>query len=561
MRRGRSDQEETTGRMPLGSTDDAEPRPHRRDPARKREAKWAKSPRGMVSAATARAAEAGARMLQLGGNAVDAAVAAAFCVGVTEPQASGLGGQSMALVHFGESQKSIAVDGSSRAPFAIDPMRLPKKPWRTGLKSTTVPSTPSTLGYLQQRYGRLELKEVLQPSIQAASEGFKVTALMHGLISKQAEGLVADPLAVKRFFRDGKPLAAGQVLVQPELARCLQRLAEQGWEDFYHGQIGQAILDDMQERGGLLTKADLLQVPVPQERPVLAGRYRKYRLATFPPPGAGRALVQILNILETFEPGELDLTEPRTYVILAHTFQNALRDRDQRPVDPDLYLQTKRKRMTDKRYAERIAGRIRRMMPALAEGLPRGETTHLCAADAEGNVVGITQSIELVFGSRRLNPRFGFVYNNYMNTFEHKDMAHPYYLLPGGDPWSSVAPTILFRKGAPYLVLGSPGSERIATSLAQVIMRVVDGKENLDSAVTAPRLHAGKAGQIQIEMKRFDARVLSALQGAGFVIKRRGAYSFYLGCVQAIQLPTKPGKEFFGVADPRRDGHAVGPDQ
>lgn len=523
------------------------------EPYKERQARTARSPYGMVSAGTRQAAEAGAQMLESGGNAVDAAVAAAFSVGVTEPQASGLGGQTMALLYLAEPRKSLAIDGSSRAPFAINPMRLPDKPRTVGLKSATVPSTPATLGYLQQHFGKLKLAEVLQPSIQAAAEGFEVTALLHKMIRREMENLQKDPLAVKRFFSDGKPLAAKKRLVQPELAGCLRRLADEGWEAFYQGRIGQAILDDMQARGGLLTRVDLSQVPLPQERPVLEGRYRTYRLATFPPPGAGRALVEILNILEDFEPGELGLDDPRTYVILAHVFQNALRDRDQRPVDPDLYLQTKKKRMTDKRYAERISGRIRKIMP------PRGETTHLCAADAEGNVVGITQSIELVFGSKRMNPEYGFFYNNYMNTFEYQDMAHPYYLLPGAEPWSSVAPTILFSKKTPFLLLGSPGSERIATSLAQVIMRMVDAGEPLDQAIAAPRLHAGKGGRIQIEKKRFDPRVLAALEEAGFAIKRRGAYSFYLGCVQAIQLPLTRKDEFLGVADPRRDGDAVGP--
>jgi gamma-glutamyltranspeptidase/glutathione hydrolase len=520
---------------------------------KERQARTAQSRYGMVSAATRQAAEAGARMLESGGNAVDAAVAAAFCLAVTEPQASGLGGQTMALLYLAEPRRSVAVDGSSRAPFAINPMRLPAKPRTVGLKSTTLPSTPAALGYLQQHYGRLELKEVLQPSIRAAVEGFEVTALMHRLIRRERKNLLEDPLAVKRFFFQGKPLAANQRLVQPELAGCLRCLADEGWETFYQGRIGQAILDDMQKRGGLLTKADLSQVPLPRERPVLEGRYRKYRLATFPPPGAGRALVEILNILETFEPGELDFGDVRTHVILAHVFQNALRDRDQRPVDPDLYLQTKKKRMTDKRYAERISSRIRKIMP------PRGETTHLCAADAEGNVVGITQSIELVFGSKRTNPEYGFFYNNYMNTFEYQDMAHPYYLLPGAEPYSSVAPTILFSKKTPFLVLGSPGSERISTSLAQVIVRMVDAGEPLEQAVAAPRLHAGKGGQIQIEKKRFDPGVLTALKEAGFTVQKRGAYSFYLGCIQAVQLPLTRKEEFLGVADPRRDGDAVGP--
>jgi gamma-glutamyltranspeptidase/glutathione hydrolase len=315
-----------------------------------------------------------------------------------------------------------------------------------------------------------------------------------------------------------------------------------------------------------LTKVDLSQIPVPQERPVLKGKYRKYSLVTFPPPGAGRALVEILNILEAFEPDVLDLDDPRTYVILAHVFMNALRDRDRRPVDPDLYLQNKRTKMTDKRYAERISERIRKLVPVLPADPPAppgasGETTHLCAADAEGNVVGITQSIELVFGSRRVNPEFGFFYNNYMNTFEYKDMTHPYYLLPGAEPWSSVAPTILFRKRVPYLALGSPGSERIATSLAQVITRMVDSGAELDQAVAAPRLHAGKSGKVQIEKIRFDPKVLDALTDAGFEITKRGAFSFYLGCVQAIRLPTNRKEDFVGVADPRRDGLATGPDR
>ncbi|KPJ60968.1 MAG: gamma-glutamyltransferase [Latescibacteria bacterium DG_63] len=530
----------------------------------KRKPSVATSSLGMVSTASSVATDAGVRMLKAGGNAVDAAVAAALCLGVSEPQASGLGGQTMALLYLDDGQRAIAVDGSSRAPFGVDPTKIPKKPITVGLAASTVPSTPATLGYLLETYGKLSLDQVLEPAIEAAKDGVRVTHLMHDLIKRESDHLSRDSLASRRFFRDGRPLAAGSLLIQPELARCLETLARQGWRDFYHGGIASGIISDMEKRGGLLCLVDLAQVPVPLERPVLQGRYRRLHLATFPPPGAGRALVEILNILETFEPEEIRLDSPDANVILAHVFMNALRDRDKRPVDPDIYTQSRRKRMVDKRYAERIAERIRKVtgiLPPDPTAPPvAGETTHLSVADADGNVVGITQSIEFVFGSKRANPAFGFFYNNYMATFHYKDMTHPYYLLPGASPWSSVAPTLLFRKRKPWLTLGSPGSERIASALAQVITRVVDAGMPLDEAIGAPRLHASQAGTILIEKKRFHPAILDALERVGFELTKRGAYSFYLGCVQAIQLPLTRREMFVGVADPRRDGSAKGPE-
>ncbi len=530
----------------------------------KRRSSVAVSPLGMVSTASSVATSAGVRMLKAGGNAVDAVVAAAFCLGVSEPQASGLGGQSMALLSLDDGGKVIALDGSSRAPFSVDPTKVRERPKRLGLRASTLPSTPAALGYLLETYGKLSLNQVLEPSVEAAQDGVRITPLMHDLIKRESAPLSGDALAVRRFFKNGKPLAAGDLLIQPELASCMETLSREGWRDFYLGNIASGIVSDMEKRGGILSRVDLAQIPIPLERPVLEGNYRKLRLATFPPPGAGRALVQILNLLETFEPEEIRLETPEANIILAHVFMNALRDRDKRPVDPDIYVQTRRKRMVDKRYAERIAERIRKVTGLLRPEPPApptaGETTHLSAADADGNVVGITQSIEQVFGCRRLNPEFGFLYNNYMTTFDYKDMTHPYYLLPGASPWSSVAPTLLFKKRRPWLTLGSPGSERIATALAQVITRVVDGGMALHEAIEAPRLHASKVGTILIEKKRFDPAIIGALEGAGFELTKRGAYSFYLGCIQAIQMPLAQREVFVGVADPRRDGSARGPE-
>ena len=531
---------------------------------RKRKVMSVKSPYVMVSTASLLATEAGVTILEKGGNAIDAAVAAAFCLCVTEPQASGIGGQSMFLIHL-KGGKTFALDGSSRAPFAVVPGHFSHHhPLKLGVTATTVPSTPAALGYALETYGSLPLKDVLQPAINAAKKGFKVTALQHSLLSQAGDVLLKDELAKSLLFEEGQPLRAGQFLKQPQLAALLERMASAGWRDFYTGEIAEKILVEMQKRGGLITRADLSQIPIPIERKPLISSYRDMEVATFPPPGAGRALVQILNTLEHFEPEELVPEAPDTSVILALAFRAALTNREKSPMDPDIYPQTQEKNMLDKVYAQKIAQRIKKLMgycpsPLYPPPKTAGETTHLSVADGYGNSVGITQSIELVFGSKTMAEELGFFYNNYMSAFDYKDMMHPSYLLPGGRPWSSVAPTLLLKEGKGKFLLGSPGSERISTSLAQVISRLVDFGQDLAQAVEAPRLHAGSSGTVLIEKKRFAPEVLDALSQTGFHVKKRGAYSFYLGCVQAVAFPSATEKMFYGVSDPRRDGNAQGP--
>ncbi|WP_078592665.1 gamma-glutamyltransferase family protein [Evansella clarkii] len=519
---------------------------------------------GMVSTASGPATEAGVRMLEKGGNAVDAAVAAALCLGVTEPQASGLGGQTMALVYLKEEGRVFALDGSSRAPFNVQPMKTPEKPIKFGLKSSTVPSTPATLGYLQEKYGKLSFAEAAEPAIQAAREGIIVSPLIHRLLKKEEEHLRKDASIVKNFFKNNKPMPTRATIFQPELANTLETMVKNGWQDFYIGTIGKKIVKDMKKRDGLITDADLCQIPIPVERDVLTGSYRDYDIYTFPPPGAGRVLVQILNTLEGFPPEMLHTEEAPGAVISALAFQFALTDRQRVPIHPDYFLQTVNKFMLDKDYAKELTDLITKigrtsLQEKFAPPITSGETTHLSVADIDGNAVGITQSIELVFGSKTMAEGLGFFYNNYMSAFDYKNMAHPYHLLPGGKPWSSVAPVLLFKGGRPKFLLGSPGSSRISTSLAQVITRIADRNETLDHAISAPRFHSSDTGKLLIEKSRFNEEVLNALNITGFELKKRGAYSFYLGCVQGVEFPDIEGGEFFGVADPRRDGTARGP--
>ncbi len=519
---------------------------------------------GMISTASAAATEAGVKMLKLGGNAVDAAAAAAFCLGVTEPQASGLGGQSMILLYRqGADPEALTLDGSSRAPYGIDPQYTPAQKIKVGIQATTVPSTPAALGYLLETYGTFPLDRVLEPAIEAAEKGYKITALQHRLLAREASKLLQDEQVKSVFFKNGQPLNARETAVQPQLADCLKRISREGWRDFYVGVIAREIIKDMECRGGLISQADLNQIPYPVQRDVLKGCYRGRDVYTFPPPGAGWALVHILKTLEAFEPWEVVPPSPLAPLILAMVFRAALMCRERMPVDPALFPQVSHELKLDRASTEQIAARIRAVLSYrdkenFSPPGASGETTHLSAADAFGNTVAITQSIELLFGAKTMARGLGFFYNNYMSAFQYKDMMHPFFLLPGGRPWSSAAPTLLFQDGRPFLALGSPGSERISTSLAQVITRVVDAGQDLWAAIEAPRLHAGSSGKVLIE-KRFSPEVMDTLQRAGFTVTTRGAYSYFLGCVQAVMLP-EPGRDFFyGVSDPRRDGAAGGP--
>lgn len=508
----------------------------------------AASPGGVLATQHWGATEAGARMLAAGGNAVDAAVAAAFALGVCEPAASGLGGQSMALVYLASERRTLAIDGSSRAPHRTPPAELAAADRRRGHQATTVPSTPATLGYLQERYGKLTLAQVLEPSIELAAEGYPVSELQHRLTTRELKHLKAGS-AAQFFLKGGKrPFAVGETFQQPVLAKTLRRLAEAGYEDFYRGEIALAIHNDMERNDGLIQLDDLAQIPLPIERKPVSGTFAGMRVFTFPPPAAGRTLLHILHLLEQFPPKRRQPDTPEGAVLLAEVIRRANLDRRDRPYDPAFYAQVDDRRMLSEDYAKLVARQIRSRIKH------RGETTHLSVMDSEGNSVALTQSIERVYGSCAAAPDLGFLYNNYMTAFEHEDISHPYYLRPNAVPWASVAPTFVMRGRRPWLALGSPGSERIASSIAQVLLRLEN--QSLMDAITGPRMHCSITGEVSLEAPRMRTDIPAALRKRGYTIRELEPFAFYLGCVQAVQ---RQGNTFIGVADLRRDGSASGP--
>ena len=521
----------------------------------------AASEHGMVSTAHYSATAAGVQMLERGGNAVDAAVAAALALGVCEPAASGLGGQTMMLVHDVRAGRTVALDGSSRAPnrALVERFTDLSADRRRGHLATTVPSSVAVYAHALETFGRLGWATVLEPAIVLAEDGYEVSVLQQRLARRELRHLRSG--SASRFFlvEDRRVHRAGTTLVQPVLARTLRRLAQEGFEDFYLGETARLIHEDMEANGGILLADDLAQIPHPIERQPLVGRFGRDRLLTMPLPGAGRTLVEMINIHQSLPRHLRDIDTPDGAVCLAETIRLALVDRQDRPFDPNLYSQASDKQMLSRRYARALA---QQMMQRFGHGnaVPRppsgnGETTHLSVMDSEGNVVALTQSIENVYGSCAASPELGFLYNNYMNAFQTEDPSHPYYLRPNAVPWANVAPTIVFKEHTPWLAIGSPGSERIPPAILQVLLRL--RKTSPLGAVAAPRLHCSVEGVVSAEASRVETDVLAALDDAGFELNRREPYSFYMGCVQMVM---NDRGRLIGVADPRRDGAAGGPD-
>jgi gamma-glutamyltranspeptidase/glutathione hydrolase len=304
----------------------------------------------------------------------------------------------------------------------------------------------------------------------------------------------------------------------------------------------------MSDNNGLIRDEDLAQIPWPIERKPLATRFDGHRVLTFPPPGAGRVLIEMLHIVEQFPQKLWDPDTLKGALVLTEVIRRGAFDRKDRPFDPNFYPQLDDKRMLNRDYARRAASGIRRRLRT------RGETTHLSIMDRWGNVVALTQSIEGVYGAAVATPELGFLYNNYMGAFEYDDMSHPYYLRPNAVPWASVAPTVVFRGKRPWIAIGSPGSDRIVSAILQVLLRL--RSHTPYEAVAAPRLHCSVDGRVSLESPRFRDDIPRKLTARGYTIDHRDSMSFYLGCVQLVQ---RDRVGFTGVADPRRDGSAGGP--
>ena len=524
--------------------------------------KCATGKNGIVATAFPEATFAGIEILKAGGNAVDAACSAALALGVCEPQSSGLGGQTMMLIYNGKNV--IAIDGSSRAPSLANVNAMYRSDRSSGYRATTVPSTAATLGYVQKKYGQLPWAKVVEPAIRIAAEGYSITALQHNLQIREINNFdnVESKSGKINFFKNNSPYPVGGLFKQPDLAKLLKRIAEKGVEEFYLGKTARIIDADMRENGGLLRNDDLALIPWPIERRSLRGRFRNLLIHTMPLPGAGRTLLYALSMVNAISPNRLKKDTVRRSHILAEIFRKALLERSDRPFNPNFYPQVTDKEMLSAKYAREC---MRKIAKAIAPNLPihetedelSGETTHLSVMDKNGMAVSLTQSIERAYGSKVVAERLGFLYNNYMIDFEYKIPSHPFYLRPNAVPWATVAPSLIFHKDKLWMAVGSPGSERIISSIVQFLINVIDEGMSIGEAMRQPRLHCSLGGRISLEAERFSDDIIDSLEGWGYRINKNEPYSFYLGAIHAVMsCISKPG--FQGVAEIRRDGISQG---
>ncbi len=522
------------------------------------------SKRGMIATQSKEATEAGCRILESGGNAIDAAIAAAWTLGVTEPQASGLGGQTMMVLSSGE--KIIAIDGSSRAPSLAHPNSVYKQDRALGYRASTVPSTPATLEYVHECYGSLSRQQVMEPAIHYAKEGYPITPLQEKLLIREKSKFeqVDSQSGLYYFYNNSSPYKSGEKFKQPDLANTLQRLAEKGIQDFYRGTIAKKIDADMRENGGLIHLDDLAMIPYPIEREPLNKRINGFEIYTMPPPGSGRSLLFLLTMMDLLPDEMKHQDEVTQYMLFIKLLRKTLLERSDRPYDPNFFPQiADNADMLDEKYAQEILDvtlRDMNIIPFLpADDEVSGETTHLSVIDENGLAVSLTQSIERVYGSKAAASGLGFLYNNYLFDFDYQLPEHPFYLRPNAVPWATVAPTLVFKDESVFMALGSPGSERIISTLGLFLHKTLIEGFSIDQSMEAPRLHCSLGGRVSLEANRFPDSLISKLKDEGYRIDPREDFAFYLGCVQAI-LKCRNQDKFQGVADIRRDGHAKGID-
>lgn len=479
--------------------------------------------RGVVAAATPEATTAGVDILRAGGNAIDAAVAVSFTLGVTEPAGSGLGG-ALQMIVYPPSGEPFVINGTSYSPSKL-PAEIEDEHLKSGHTATTVPSLVKALGFVFEKYGSKSLSwaEVLAPAIQYAEIGYPVVGFRHRSLEAFARPLRLDAAAAQYFLQpDGLPHRRGTVIRQPVLAETLRRLARHGADDFYTGGLARDIAEDMATHGGWITLEDLQSVANP---PVLEPRtaiYRGWSVHTVPHPAGGRSVLKALSELGKAPPEELNTESETRMVRLLEALKVAHTDRRNNPV-------------------------------------PGGETTHFSIVDRSGMAVAVTQSLNAYYGAKAANAKLGFLYNNYMSTFRDRDADHPYALAPKAPPYSSMSATIVARGGEAYLAIGSPGSARIVSAVTQVISHWIDIGNGIGPAVEAYRVHATPDNEAYIEQPHLTGAALRLLADRGFDLKRadfKTAEDFhnpYFGGVHAV---ARDGYGWRGAADLRRDGRA-----
>ncbi|MEO0777691.1 MAG: gamma-glutamyltransferase [Bacteroidota bacterium] len=531
---------------------------------------------GMVATQHPEATRVGLEVLRAGGNAIDAAVAVGFSLAVVLPRAGNLGGGGFMLVHDAQSQQTQAINYREMAPrrstrdmYLDEKGEVDREQINASYRAVGVPGTVAGLALALEEYGSLSLAEVLQPAIQLAERGFPISHDLAQLLRRYEDRLRSWPHTAAIFYPGAEQFyEAGDTLRQPDLAWSLRQIATAGPAAFYRGAIAQKLRDDMRANDGLVDLADLKAYRAELLEPQW-GTYRGYRIASMPPPSSGGIhLIQLLNILEAFPLGYLEHNSAETIHLMVEAMKLAYADRSAHLGDPNFW-EVPATGLTSKAYAERLRSRIDRLQTRPSEQIAPGrpqdyeseETTHYSVADAQGNVVSNTYTLNFSFGTGIVAAGTGILLNNEMSDFSAKPGVPNDYGLLGGEanavaagkrPLSSMTPTLVLKDGRVLLATGSPGGSRIITTVLQILLNVIDHGMNIAEASHAPRIHHQWYPDVLFYERGigYDTRVL--LRQRNHHLRERNA----MGSTQSILL--RDGW-LYGASDPRRpDGTTRG---
>jgi gamma-glutamyltranspeptidase/glutathione hydrolase len=526
----------------------------------------------MVVAGDELAVDAGVKVLQNGGNAVDAAVAVGFALAVTYPFAGNLGGGGFMLVRFADG-RSTFIDFRENAPaqasrnMYLDSQGRLTRDSIEGWRSSGVPGTVRGFEFAQKKYGRAKWNDLIAPSI-ALANGFPVSyAFAESL--RGARVLADDPESKRIFLKNGAYYEVGDTLAQPELARTLQRIAKSGAAEFYEGATAKFLAAAMAAHGGLITLGDLKNYQAVERQP-LTGKYRGYDVITAPPPSAGGVgILQMMGMLEGSGYEKTGAGSAAAIHYVAETMRRFYADRSQYLGDPD-FVRVPLSGLLDPAYIRQRRATIdpdhatpsARLLPGNPSHKESTETTHYDVVDAEGNAVSVTYTLNGGYGNGITVPGAGFLLNNEMDDFAAQPGVPNLFGLVQGEanaiqagkrPLSSMTPTILAREGKFFLAVGAPGGSRITTAVLQVILNVVDFGMNAQEAVDFPRFHHQWQPDKLFLEPGFSPDTVALLKARGHDVDYRPG-----NVAAVVELIVNDKGWLHGAADGRRPGKAAG---
>jgi len=516
----------------------------------------------MVTADHPLAAQAGATVLEAGGNAVDAAVAANLVLAVVRPHMCGLGGDLFALVFHAETGRTDVLNASGRSPYKATRehylgLGLKNIP-QDGLLTATVPGAIDGWEALLKKYGTRTISDLLPKAITYAEKGFPVYPDLVKAIENRAPILSKSQTADQVFLRNGRPPRVGERLIQTELAQSLRILASQGRDGFYRGQLGEALTTFSEKSGGLFNERDLLDHTHSWIEP-LEINYKGLTVCTEPPNSQGIALLMQLAILENFDITGLGHNTDHYVHLLVEAKKLAFADRDRFVCDPDFHPIPVHQ-MLSPVQAKKQASRIDRQRSAQAVK-PRDfsrsgeDTVYLAVVDREGNAVSLIQSLYEAFGSGVMIPETGILLHNRGRGFT-LDPDHRNCLEPHKRPYHTLHSVMVLKEGRPYLVLGTPGADGQTQTVTQLLMNTLEFHANVQEAVEAPRFRSNPDGSLYLEA-RYASGTVRGLQERGHRIQIVGEWDEVMGSSQIILVDSERAV-FLAGADPRRQAYGIG---